>query len=134
MSEEELKEIEKALEEEEKGEKVDSLLKGIAFTLASEIKDEKFVAKVLGYRVKQDRHGRSIFVLMVEHPDYGTVVIAYSPAYARILLQKLKEMKIETIDEFVNSCFEFQRIKLAKMRKDYTDPYPRYIPIKKVSC
>ena len=129
-----LDEIAEVLEEEEKRESIDSLLKGIAFTLASEIKDEKFTAKVIGYRVKQDRHGRNIFVLMVEHPDYGTVVIAYSPAYARILLQKLKEMKIESIDEFVNSCFEFQKIKLPKMRKDYTEPYPRYIPVKKVSC
>jgi len=117
---------------EKKG--LERFIKDVAFTLASEIKEDRFAGKVSEYNIKTDRHGRKILLLFIETPKYGRVVVAYSPMFAKMLYERLKQLGIEDVSEFFGQCFEFERVKAEKVREDYTDPYPRYLPIKKISC
>jgi len=116
------------------GREIDALFNLVAYKLASEIKEDVIAARVEDFRVKKDRHGRDILIVMLFTHKYGKIPVSYSPQYAKLVYEKLKEMGAETIDDFIGQCFEFKRMKLEKARSDYTDPYPRFIPVRRVDC
>ena len=113
---------------------LDLLMKSVAYTLASEITEDKIEAKVESFKIIKDRHGRDVLVLFLKSMIYGKIVVAYSPQFAKMLYDRLKQLGITKANEFFGHCFEFEKVKMQKVRKDYTDPYPRFLPIKKISC
>jgi len=113
---------------------LDLLLKEVAYTLSTEITENRIVAKVEGYQMKKDRYGRDILVLFLKTLKYGKIVSVYPPMFARMLYERLKKMGIETTGDFFNNCFEFEKIEVEPVKQGYTKPYPRFLPIKKVSC
>jgi len=113
---------------------LDSLFKEVNYTLASEITDNVIIAKVDNAIIKKDRHMRDILVLHLKTKEYGKVVVSYSPQFAKMLKDRLTELNISTLNDFIGSCFEFEKVKSMKIREDYTDPYPRFLPRKKVVC
>ncbi|NPA96972.1 MAG: hypothetical protein GXO32_05170 [Crenarchaeota archaeon] len=113
---------------------IDKLIDQVAFKLASEIKDPEITCRITDYRIKHDRHGRKMLVLYLKCLEHGTVVVSLSPMYAKEFRQRLKDLGIETIRDMLSVCYVFERVKLAKAREDYTDPYPRYLPKALTSC
>lgn len=113
---------------------LDLLMRSVAYTLASEITEDRIEAKVETYRIKKDRHGRDILVIYLKNPIYGRIVVAYGPQFTKMLYDKLKELGISKANEFFGHCFEFEKVKVQKIREDYTDPYPRFLPVKRISC
>jgi len=113
---------------------LDLLLKEVAYTLSTEITEDRIVARVEGYQIKKDRYGRDILVLFLKTLRYGKIVSVYPPMFARMLYERLKKIGIETTGEFFGNCFEFEKIEVEPVKQGYTKPYPRFLPIKKVSC
>jgi len=110
------------------------LVKQVAYTLASEIQADRIAAKVEDYKIRKDRHGRDILVVILYTHTYGKIPVSYSPQFAKLLLERLKQLGISKINEFLGNCFEFERVRIQKVRADYTDPYPRFLPIRKIDC
>jgi len=113
---------------------LDEVFKQVSFTLASEVKSDRITARVEDYKIKEDRHGRKILVLKLYNPSIGGIVSAYSPQYANVLYEALKRLGVEDLNDFLGACFEFEKVQLPKVREDYTNPYPRLIPTRKINC
>ena len=109
-------------------------LESVTFKLASEIKDEKIVCRIDGIRRKVDRHGRDVVVLRLSCKGYGNVISVYSPQKARMLVEAFKQIGISEDTPIIGKCFEWKRTKVPKVREDYTEPYPVYLPTKEVPC
>jgi len=113
---------------------LEQLLQEVTFKLASEIADPKIVCRIVDHRIKKDRHGRNMLILQLQCHGHGRVVVALSPMFAREFGERMKKLGIEKISDMYDYCFEWERIQLPRVRQDYNDPYPRYLPTKIVDC
>jgi len=100
----------------------------LGFRLASELPDT-FEGRIDDIRFKTDRHGRKIMVFEVYTDNWGKVFIAYSPSYMNMVRDQLKKLGFKYLDDVIGKWFLFKRVQLPKARPDYTDPYPRHIPV-----
>jgi len=100
--------------------------------LASEVKEDTVICRVDTVKTRYDKYMRKVVQIYAYCDTYGTVVFNYSPQKARMLVEAFKKMGIE--DYIVGRCFEFKKVKVDKMREDYTDPYPMFTPVKIIDC
>jgi len=109
---------------------LDLPLDSLTFKLASEIETDEFVGTIVDINIKKDRYGRQMVQLVVDtlEPRVGRVVIALSPSYTNILVDNLKKMGFERLKDILGLTFKFKKYQLPKARKEYTNPYPRFIP------
>jgi len=107
-------------------------LEKVIVKLASEIKEDRVACLVEDVRVKRDKYLRPVVQLFTRCEKYGRIIFNYSPQKAKMFLEAIKKLGVE--DTVVGRCFEFQKVKVQKMREDYTEPYPAWIPIKIIEC
>jgi len=115
--------------------KFDLPLEALKFQLASELVKQgvrEFVGEVLDIVVKKDRHGRPTLQLHVYSQEHGRIVITLSPSYTNLAVENLSKLGFTKLSEILGHRFKFELVKLDKVRNDYTDPYPRYIPVARV--
>jgi len=108
---------------------LDLPLDALKLRLASELDVDEFVGEIVDVNVKKDRHGRTCLQLHVYTPQYGRIVIALSPSYTNIAVENLQKMGFRVLSEIIGHKFKFKRVKLQKARAEYTDPYPRFVPV-----
>ena len=113
---------------------LEQLLNQVAFKLGSEIGDAEIVCRIDDYKVKQDRHGRKTLVLELRCARHGRVVVALSPSYAKEFGNRMLSMGVKDIKDLYSYCFVFEKVQLPKVREDYTNPHPRYLPREIVQC
>jgi len=107
-------------------------LEKLTIKLASEIKEDRIMCLVEDVRYKRDKYLRPVVQLFVHCSGYGKVVLNYSPQKTRLLIETFKRLGIE--DVIVGRCFEFEKTKVERMREDYTEPYPAWLPTRKIDC
>ncbi len=113
---------------------IDLILNQVAFKLGSEIADPEIVCRIDDYRIRTDRHGRKTLVLELRCAKHGRVVVALSPSYAKEFGERIKKLGIERISDLYSYCYIFEKVQLPKVREDYTNPHPRYLPREIVQC
>jgi len=113
---------------------LEQLLQEVTFKLASEIADQRIVCRIVDHKIKKDRHGRNMLILYLMCHGHGKVVISLSPMYAREFGERMKRLGIQKVSEMYDYCFEWERVQLGKIREDYNEPYPRYLPSQVVDC
>ena len=111
---------------------LDLPLEALTLNLASNIDKDEFIGEIEDVKLKKDRHGRPMLQLWVMTEKYGRVVIALSPSYTNLAVQYLRKMGFEKLGEIIGRTFKFKKVKLEKARPEYTDPYPRFIPVELV--
>jgi len=100
--------------------------------LGSDIKEDTAICLIENVRTRYDKYGRLVVQLFLHCSKYGKIIFNYSPQKAKMLLEALRTLGIE--DTIIGRCFEFKKVKVEKMREDYTEPYPAWIPSKIISC
>ena len=113
---------------------LEQLLNQVAFKLGSEIGDLEIICRIEDTRIRVDRHGRKTLVLELRCAKHGRVVVALSPSYTKEFGERMKRLGIERIADMYSYCFVFEKVQLPKVREDYTNPHPRYLPREIVQC
>jgi len=102
--------------------------------LSSEIKEEKVVCRIDNIRSKFDKYGRKVLQIFAYCSNYNTVVFNYSPQKAKLLVESLRKLGFGEGDTVIGRCFELKRERVEKVRADYTEPYPVFLPLKIIDC
>jgi len=113
---------------------LDQLIQQVSFKLASEIADRTIICRIKDYRVKKDRHGRNMLILTLQCHAHGRVVVALSPVFAKEFGERMKKLGVTKISEMFDYCYEWEKVQLPRIREDYNEPYPRFLPVKIVDC
>lgn len=108
---------------------LDLPLDALAMRLASDIKEDQIVARIDDMKIKKDRHGRPMLQMWLYSDKYGRIVVSLSPSYTNIAVENLKKMGFKKLSDVLGHVFVFKKIRLEKARPEYTDPYPRFVPV-----
>jgi hypothetical protein len=107
-------------------------LEKVVIKLGSDIKEDTIACLIESVRTRYDKYGRLVVQLFLHCSRYGKVIFNYSPQKAKMLLESFRTLGIE--DTIIGRCFEFKKVKVEKLREDYTEPYPAWLPSKIISC
>jgi len=109
-----------------------SELEKIVIKLASDIKEDRVLCRFENIRTRIDKYNRLVIQVIAHCSQYGKVVFNYSPQKAKMLVDALKNLNIQ--DVVVGRCYELKRVDVEKVRDDYTQPYPAWLPAKLIDC
>jgi len=109
-----------------------SELEKVVIKLASDIKEDTVQCLFESVRTRIDKYGRLVVQVLAHCSKYGKVIFNYSPQKAKMLVDALKKLGIE--DVVVARCYELKRVDVEKVREDYTEPYPAWLPTRRIDC